>query len=1291
MMRAGSSACLVLFGVFAIAACGDNLDVPPEVCDNAVDDDGDGDIDCLDADCAADPVCTSPAESDCDDGTDNDSDGQTDCADADCAADPVCISGPEAVCDDGLDDDNDGQTDCADSDCAAAPNCVPEANCADGLDDDFDGQTDCADSDCATAPNCVAEANCMDGLDDDSDGQIDCADSDCAAAPNCNPEGNCSDSMDNDLDGNVDCADTDCAASCVAGCPAGHTGIQITATGLPLPFGMTPTFVDASMPVTDVGVVSGVAVQVDVTHPYIADADLRLESPSGVITDLTVLNGGSGDNYVDTLFIDSAMNPIGTGTAPFTGSFQPDEPLANHVGGPSNGTWILHAVDNYPDADDGSLDAVDLYLCICTGPECELGPACNDGADNDGDGMIDCADANCAMEPNCLPETVCDDGLDNDLDTLVDCLDMDCDGVGICEFGNETTCGDDLDNDADGDIDCADTQCAAQPLCMAEVDCGDGMDNDGDGLGDCLDPGCDGMAGCELDTELTCGDGVDNDGDGQTDCADADCGAGIACALTCAPGMTKTLYTSTDVPVTIIDVGTVTSTITVPGNGLVSDAAVRIHINHTWDADLDISLTGPGESIDLSSDNGGSADNFINTVFIDSAATSITTGTAPFTGAFRPEQPFTNLLGTPTNGDWDLVVTDDEAGIVGTVNEFELVLCSCDPAAGGPCEFGEACRDGIDNDGNGATDCMEAACATDPFCIPEAACADAADNDLDGDVDCLDDDCDGIDLCEFGTELSCTDGFDNDADGLLDCLDPDCPACPAVCGNNALEFGEGCDDGDVMSGDGCSPACTIEVGFFCSGDPSLCVPGEIEPNEDGTPQTGGSGITGNDFDAAGGVAVMNANNNGAILVSGGGAQLSATLTPAGDEDVFALTNNTGNPQNARFDLWNMTTGFGVGVPCGTSIDPGLNIRSATGTVLASNDDRNGAIDRCSGLTFALAPGQTVYAHVTAFSDNAAIAHYAIQVQFTALLCGDGTLTLPFEECDDGNTGDLDGCSSTCQLEAAVNEVEPNLTLAEADASPVQIMGTTLIRAAINPLGDLDVFRVTTVDAATVLRIETFVGRSGDCIPSTTLDLRLLDMTGTPIIVDAASSGIGNCAALVFTLPAGTFYVQAEERGNNAAVAKYFLEVSFTSAQGTETEPNETSMTADAALSSTGDGWVAGDHSLNADVDVYAITVPAGYRIRAEIIEGAGGETCESNGIDSVLELRDAMGVLLATDDDDGRGFCSRIDGTGTSPSDSAARNATAATQTMFLHVRQSGTGTGPNGQFVYRLQVTLRP
>ena len=64
---------------------------------------------------------------------------------------------------------------------------------------------------------------------------------------------------------------------------------------------------------------------------------------------------------------------------------------------------------------------------------------------------------------------------------------------------------------------------------------------------------------------------------------------------------------------------------------------VTLDITHTWDCDLYIQLDSPtGETLVLSDSNGGSQNNYTNTVFVDGAP-SITTGSAPFTGTFSPE------------------------------------------------------------------------------------------------------------------------------------------------------------------------------------------------------------------------------------------------------------------------------------------------------------------------------------------------------------------------------------------------------------------------------------------------------------------------------------------------------------------------------------------------------------------------------------------------------------------------------------------------------------------------------
>ncbi|MBI5545354.1 MAG: PPC domain-containing protein [Deltaproteobacteria bacterium] len=199
-------------------------------------------------------------------------------------------------------------------------------------------------------------------------------------------------------------------------------------------------------------------------------------------------------------------------------------------------------------------------------------------------------------------------------------------------------------------------------------------------------------------------------------------------------------------------------------------------------------------------------------------------------------------------------------------------------------------------------------------------------------------------------------------------------------------------------------------------------------------------------------------------------------------------------------------------------------------------------------------------------------------------------------------------------------------------------------------------------------------------------LRLFDAAGAQANFDTAGSGIGNCPALVVDLPAGTYYVQVSAAGS-VTVPAYLLEVRFEGDRGSEVEPNETTLTASVLAGS--DSAIFGDHQVLADVDVYAVTVPAGASgIRAEIVEGDGTETCESNGIDSYLTLYDSAGSTLTSDDDTGRGFCSLIDGTGALPLDPSAGGLSPGT--YYLEVKRPFSATGASGLFNYKLVVTIR-
>ena len=102
---------------------------------------------------------------------------------------------------------------------------------------------------------------------------------------------------------------------------------------------------------------------------------------------------------------------------------------------------------------------------------------------------------------------------------------------------------------------------------------------------------------------------------------------------------------------------------------------VIVNINHPYDGDLDIYLSYYDTRIELSTDNGSDGDNYTNTKFIMSASTPITSGAAPFTGDFIPEQalPDFNETNNP-NGVWTLNVCDDASSDVGTFVDWTIVF-----------------------------------------------------------------------------------------------------------------------------------------------------------------------------------------------------------------------------------------------------------------------------------------------------------------------------------------------------------------------------------------------------------------------------------------------------------------------------------------------------------------------------------------------------------------------------------------------------------------------------------------
>jgi large repetitive protein len=201
---------------------------------------------------------------------------------------------------------------------------------------------------------------------------------------------------------------------------------------------------------------------------------------------------------------------------------------------------------------------------------------------------------------------------------------------------------------------------------------------------------------------------------------------------------------------------------------------------------------------------------------------------------------------------WTGVEDCDEGGVDTFACNADCTLAMCgdgyhNPASGEACDDGgesaqcnvdctlAVCGDGIVNltageecdDGNTAGgDGCSASCSVESgyWCIgePSVCIALCGDGMLDPGEQCDDGNAVGGDGCS----ASCTIEAGYQCSGepsvctLIDDPDPD---PDPVCGNGIVEEGEECDDGNAAGGDGCSAFCSIESGYWCIGEPSVCI------------------------------------------------------------------------------------------------------------------------------------------------------------------------------------------------------------------------------------------------------------------------------------------------------------------------------------------------------------------------------------------------------------------------------------------------------------------------------------
>lgn len=187
-----------------------------------------------------------------------------------------------------------------------------------------------------------------------------------------------------------------------------------------------------------------------------------------------------------------------------------------------------------------------------------------------------------------------------------------------------------------------------------------------------------------------------------------------------------------------------------------------------------------------------------------------------------------------------------------------------------------------------------------------------------------------------------------------------------VCGDWAWDPAEACEDGGQASGDGCDSDCQVEST-------------EVEPN-----------------DSAGDAVVW-------------ADPFYAQVAPAGDVDFVEIVVEEG-PAYVIANVDPLAT-----QGCALALfDPYLELLEGDGaTLVTANDDYDGVCPRL--VVEDLDPGSyflRVSESPYSIGQRAEFP-YALRVDID--WCGNG-IWGPLEECDDGNTTDLDGCSATCDKE-----------------------------------------------------------------------------------------------------------------------------------------------------------------------------------------------------------------------------------------------------------------------------------
>ena len=366
--------------------------------------------------------------------------------------------------------------------------------------------------------------------------------------------------------------------------------------------------------------VQDVNVTINLNHTWDADLTITLTSPSNDSVLLSDGNGSSGDDYIDTVFDDDASSGIASGSAPFTGLFQPQGSLSDFNGLQSSGIWTLTITDN-ANQDGGTFNSWGLELCG------DFTLSSNDI------GVTDISSPNSG------------EGLGSESVTIT-----------IANFGTEDQSNFNVNYAVNGGT-------PVQETVSATVTPGNTLSYTFSTSADLSAFGIYALTSTTL---------LPGDADTANDSASIE-----VTNISCSTEENDTNFGISDNGIPAESIINITNDI------VVDDIDVTLNIFHVNDSDLEIKLVAPNNATEvmLSDRNGGSGSNYTNTVFDDDAGAGISSGSAPFEGVFTPDGDLNDFNGLSALGDWKLVVTDRLGNSLGgALLDWTIRICARTPA-----------------------------------------------------------------------------------------------------------------------------------------------------------------------------------------------------------------------------------------------------------------------------------------------------------------------------------------------------------------------------------------------------------------------------------------------------------------------------------------------------------------------------------------------------------------------------------------------------------------------------------